>query len=114
MCDRGLGVTVRFHAVLDCSACHGCDCAPVNFFQRAGGGWLVVNIPSQDAYIDNRPNHDPDHWITKWIRSHMEHPLEREERARKHLLIVSQGAIEMYAALKQMSSLSTDSASAFA
>uniref|UniRef100_A0A6U2IQP6 Uncharacterized protein n=1 Tax=Hemiselmis andersenii TaxID=464988 RepID=A0A6U2IQP6_HEMAN len=49
-------------------------------------------IPNQDAYIDQRPNLDNDHWITNWIRSQMEPPVERDERCRMWLLKVSNGA----------------------
>jgi hypothetical protein len=45
-----------------------------------------------DPFVDMRPNHDHNHWITKWIRSYVTPAAEREELNRIGLLEIQAGA----------------------
>ena len=51
-----------------------------------------------DPYVDMRPNHDHNHWITKWIRSYIVPAAEREEYNRVGLMETQDGAVALYVA----------------
>ena len=48
-----------------------------------------------DPFVDMRPNHDHNHWITKWIRSYITPAAEREELNRIGLLEIQAGAVAL-------------------
>ena len=48
-----------------------------------------------DSFVDMRPNHDHNHWITKWIRNNMVPAAEIEERNRSILVKIQNGAKEV-------------------
>ena len=48
-----------------------------------------------DPFADMRPNHDHNHWITKWISSYMVPAAERDEKTRNILLGIQDGAKEL-------------------
>jgi hypothetical protein len=50
---------------------------------------------TQDPFADMRPHHDQDHWITKWIRSQMVTPENREKKLAAILGKMKIGADEL-------------------
>jgi hypothetical protein len=55
-----------------------------------------------DPFIDMRPNHDHNHWITTWIRSYITPAAEREELNRIGLLEIQAGAVALYVPLNYL------------
>ena len=50
---------------------------------------------TQDPFADMRPHHDHDHWMTKWIRSYMVTPEDRERKLAAILGKLKNGADEL-------------------
>ena len=50
---------------------------------------------TQDPFADMRPKHDHDNWITKWIRSKMVTPEDREKKLAAVLGKMKNGADEL-------------------
>ena len=52
---------------------------------------------TQDPFADMRPHHNHDHWVTKWIRSYMVTPEDRERKLAAVLGKMKMGADELCA-----------------
>jgi len=67
----------------------------LNFFFFKKNPQKVSMTTTQDPFADMRPHHDQDHWITKWIRSQMVTPENREKKLAAILGKMKIGADEL-------------------